>query len=153
MGPAAEESAKAASAATATSDTDVPSTALTEDFRSQTEENMSAHRRMRWWAFGVVGSVCGIYLLALLCVLWRFFDGHLIAAMLGANDTLNWHVLVLIGMALVIFAAVPLTLVMALVRMISEQVREPDTIKMPTTELAKLFFETAKSMFSATGRG
>jgi len=146
MGPAAEHSAREASTSPGAV-TDVPGTALTEEFRNQTEQNMSAHRRMRWWAFGVVGAVSGLYLLVLLCVLWRFFDGRLIAAMVGAGPSLNWHVLVLVGIALVIFAAIPLTLLMALVRMISEQRAEPDAIKMPATELAKLFFETAKAMF------
>jgi hypothetical protein len=124
------------------------SDALTEKFSEQDQANMAANRKMRFWAFIGIGAMSILFLLVLLGVLCQFFDGRLIASALGASSLNGWHALILIGVALAIFAAIPLTLLMALVRMISEPGADADTIKLPTTELAKLCFESIKSAFS-----
>ncbi|MCF3492626.1 hypothetical protein GUV62_07890 [Stenotrophomonas maltophilia] len=115
--------------------------------------NQRANREMRRLAFNVVGGVSALYVIVLLCVLWRFFDGRLLASILGApGANLDWHMLVLIGVALVIFAAIPLSLAMALVKMISESSTKADSfdLKMPNTELGKVLLELFKSMLAAS---
>lgn len=148
MEQAAAEAGKAASEtiASATMDIEVPRTAYTEDYASEIQRNMAAYRRMRWTAFLGVGVISAIYLLALLCVMWRLFGSEYLPAVIGATPKFDWHILVMIGVALVIFAAIPLSLVMALVRMISEQ--KPDgngDIKIPATELAKVLVDALKN--------
>lgn len=149
MERAAAESGKVASEtiASAAVDIDVPETAYTEQYSSEIQQNMAAYRRMRWAAFFGIGLISGLYLLALLCVMWRLFGSDYLPAVLGATPSFDWHILVMIGAALVIFAAIPLSLVMALVRMISEQKPEGNgEIKIPSTELTKVLVDALKNV-------
>lgn len=122
-----------------------------EIYGDEFQLTQAAHRRMRGWAFVVIGVLTTLYLLVLLCVLWRFFDGRLIASILGVpGGPLDWHVLVLVGIALVIFAAIPLSFAMALVKMISDRDAEDETrLRMPSTELGKVLVDLFKSMAAA----
>lgn len=134
-------------------DLGIPQSALTEVYRDQLELNLAAHRKMRLIAFNVVGVLSALYLLCLLCVLWRFFDGELLASVIGAQrGTLNWHLLVLTGIALVIFAAIPLSLVMALVKMISDKDEDASNIKTPTVELGKVLYDLIKGFVAGSGK-
>ncbi len=131
----------------------VPSNAKEEVYEDETRLNKEANRKMRRLAFNVVGGVCVLYVLVLLCVLWRFFDGRLLASVLGApGGHLDWHLLVLIGVALVVFAAIPLSFTMALVKMISDSSSQEDSfeLKTPNTELGKVLLELIKSMLASS---
>jgi hypothetical protein len=161
IGPSAAEAAKATAAetsaavdpSTAPANPDVPASAYTEVYRSEVEKNMRANRAKRWWAFGVAGTLGTLYLLVLLWVLWCLMDGRFLAALVGASDSLNWHILVLLGIVLVIFAAIPLSLVMALVEMISEREAEPGMdIRTPSTELGRILYDLLKGISSAMGK-
>lgn len=124
-----------------------------EVYEDEFRLNQRANREMRRLAFYVVGGLSAIYVLVLLCVLWRFFDGRLLASILGApGGNFDWHMLVLVGVALVIFAAIPLSLAMALGKMISESSSKADSfdLKMPNTELGKVLVELLKSMLAAS---
>lgn len=134
----------------------VPSNAKVEVYEDETRLNKEANRKMRRLAFNVVGGVCVLYVLVLLCVLWRFFDGRLLASVLGApGGHLDWHMLVLIGVALVVFAAIPLSFTMALVKMISDSSSQEDSfeLKTPNTELGKVLLELIKSMLASSKGG
>ncbi len=133
--------------------TPVSPNAKEEIYEDETRLNKRANREMRKLAFYVVGGLSGVYVLVLLCVLWRFFDGRLLASILGApGGHLDWHMLVLIGVALVIFAAIPLSLTMALMKMISEASTDSEgsDFKTPNSELGKVLLELFKSMLAAS---
>lgn len=133
--------------------TPVSANAKEEIYEDETRLNKRANREMRKLAFYVVGGISGVYVLVLLCVLWRFFDGRLLASILGApGGHLDWHMLVLIGIALVIFAAIPLSLTMALMKMISEASADTEgsDFKTPNSELGKVLLELFKSMLAAS---
>ncbi len=134
----------------------VPSNAKVEVYEDETRLNREANRKMRRLAFNVVGGVCVLYVLVLLCVLWRFFDGRLLASILGApGGHLDWNLLVLIGVALVVFAAIPLSFTMALVKMISDSSSQDESfeLKTPNTELGKVLLELIKSMLASSKGG
>lgn len=152
--PHPEMTATAAEGADSTpNDLGIPPTALVEVYKNQAEQSLEAHLRMRLLAFYVVGILSTAYLLCLLCVLWRFFDGELLAAVIGASrGGINWHLLVLIGIALVIFAAIPLSLVMALVKMISDKDEDGSNIKTPTVELGKVLYDLIKGFVASSGK-
>ena len=123
MKQAAEESAKAADAELKDphANTLVSPKSLTERYKDQIEENMKAHRTMRFIAFYSLGVTSLLYLLLLLCVLWRFFEIEGLAAIVGASTDSNWHVLVLMGLGFAAFSAIPLSLLISLMRMISDK--------------------------------
>ncbi|KFN42314.1 hypothetical protein N789_14065 [Arenimonas oryziterrae DSM 21050 = YC6267] len=128
----------------------LPSTALKEDYRSQVELNLKANRELRGSAFRLLGLMSFAYLVALLVILIGFFNAEKAPAII--SHAWNWHVYVLVGIVLIVFAAIPLTLAMALVKMITEK---PDDkwevadIKTPNVELAKIFADFIKTL----GRG
>lgn len=118
---------------------------LKEQYSDEERDNSKAHRRMRWWAFGVLGTVCIAYLITLLIALARIFFCDILPKVIPTGS--DWHTLVLVGIALVVFAAVPLSLAMALVRMISEggPDAEKPSLKTPQLEAIKIAFELLKS--------
>lgn len=132
--------------------TPAPPSALVDSFRDQIERNHAAHRSMRWFAFGFAGAVAVCYLIALLLVLYRLLDPAGMAAVLGApSASAGWHGLVLVGIVIVIFAAIPLSLTMALVKMISDRQQDEElALKTPSTELGKILLDLLKSMVNAS---
>lgn len=130
----------------------VPQSAKVEVYADEHRLNQAANRKLRNVAFYAVGALTALYVLVLLCVLWRFFDGRLLSSIIGASSgSLDWHVLVLIGIALVIFAAVPLSFTMALVKMISDRSDCSDEValKTPSTELGKVLLDLFRSIAQA----
>lgn len=110
-----------------------------------TEER--ARRKMRWIAFGVLGVLCSIYLVCLVVALTTLFlNPETLAIVSTVKD---WHFLTLLGIALVIFAAIPLSLSLALVRMISGKgpgdEKQELSITTPQLELFKVIIEAAKA--------
>lgn len=117
---------------------------LTETYDDELRLNLEAHRSLRKSAFWTVGITSGVYLVALLYTLLAFFHRGWLAKIIEVEE-LNSYVLVLIGVVLTLFAAVPLTLIMGLVKMISEK-SDSDAgagIKLPNGEMAKLLFDAA----------
>ncbi len=148
MKEAAEESAASPSI-----NVPIPTTALSENYDQITKDTLEAHLQMRQVAFYSAGALSAVYLVCLLCVLWKFFDGELLAAIIGASqDEVNWHILVLIGIGLVIFAAIPLSLVMAVVKMVSGKDEDTSDIKTPTSELGKVLYELVKGFIEKSGK-
>jgi len=124
-----------------------PPNSMEEAYRNQHELSEEAHRSMRGDAFAWLGGTCLVYLLFLLIAIFALLDDGSLALLLRSGA--NWHALVLIGLILVIFAAVPLSLAMALVKMISRAGQESDQkaagITTPQLELFKVFVEMVKA--------
>ena len=111
-------------------------------------DDSKAHRTMRWIAFGVLGLLCVVFLIALLCALQTLLGGERVIATL--LDGREWHGIIVITVALVIFATIPLSLTLALVRMIasphSQSKPEDATISLPQIEFLKALVETVKTI-------
>lgn len=94
------------------------------------------------WAIPIAGIACAAYLIGLACFLARFFAMELpIVAALVAGEKMDWHVWFILALAMVILAAVPLTLAHAIVRMISSEKSDSDDgakVVTPQLELAKV---------------
>jgi len=128
--------------------------ARVETYDDQVLENMRAHRRLRTWAFFVAGGIALAFFSLLWCALRQvFFDGYL-AGILGASTRPDsWHSLVLIGVSLALLATIPLSLCLALVRMVSDKDQgDESSVKMATTELGKVLYDLVKG-FVAQGKG
>mgnify|MGYP001167332229 CR=1 FL=1 len=124
---------------------------LEEDYRQQLDLNHEAHRRMRWWAFIGLGTLIALFLVFLLVALTNVFNHESVSVLVAAGSGLNWHILVFLSVVAAIFAAVPLSLAMALVKMISLNQHHGDEgdYKTPTTELGKVILDLLKSMVQA----
>lgn len=117
-----------------------------EVYRTEQGENLAANRRMRWWTFRAVGVICVAYFAALLCVLLKLLSANYLVRVLDAvPPTWDWHVLTLIGLALVVFAAVPLSLGIAMVKMISDKSDESYGMTTANAELGKVCIDFVKS--------
>ncbi|HEY1033980.1 MAG TPA: hypothetical protein VGE09_03250 [Pseudoxanthomonas sp.] len=120
--------------------------ARVETYDDQVLENMRAHRQLRTWAFFVAGGIALAFFGLLWCALKQvFFDGYL-AGILGASTQPDsWHSLVLIGVSLALLATIPLSLCLALVRMVSDKDQgDESSVKMATTELGKVLYDLIK---------
>lgn len=125
-----------------------------EFFPTQEEQNLEAYRALRKHAFYALGIICLAYLCVLLFVLVCVFSEHgsIAQAILSNNPAPNWHPLVLMGVALVIFATVPLTLAMGLLHMASEGrsgSSEKSGVKIPSAEALKIALD---AVLKATGK-
>lgn len=129
--------------------TPVSPNALTETLDNQLALNMMANRKLRNMAFYVLGGLSVVFLLALLCVLWRFFNADGLAAIAGATNADDWHLLVLVGIGFAAFSGIPLSLLISLMRMISEKNNEKDDESIVLTsanaEVLKLFLALFKT--------
>lgn len=112
----------------------------------------AAHRRMRWVAFIGMGVFVSLFLLALLAALCRLLSLDSLTVVLGLSTDYQWHSLVFVSVLIAVFAAIPLSLAMALVKMISEKEDQNDGIdlKTPSTELGKVILDLLKSVINAT---
>lgn len=118
-------------------------TKWSETYSDELQKNLQSHRTLRKVAFWTVGVTGGLYLIALLWTLWGFFHRGGLYALLFLARGQDWHVLILVGVVLTIFAAIPITLVMGLVRMISER-DDPGSksnVKTPNGEFIRLLAE------------
>ncbi|WP_341809384.1 hypothetical protein WMO32_01730 [Xanthomonas oryzae pv. oryzicola] len=125
-----------------------PPNSMVEAYKNQHELSEEANRFLRGRAFACLGVACMVYLVCLLIALLSMTDNSSLALLLRADGT-NWHALMLLGLILVIFAAVPLSLAMALVKMISRADQEGSSkgsgITTPQLELFKVFLEMVKA--------
>lgn len=89
------------------------------------------NRYMRRFAFGAFGLVCLAYFVFLLCILKGFYYGDSSTVKVLLAEQANWHTLIFLGVITAIFAAIPLSLTMALVKMISAPGGEDNNTKIP----------------------
>lgn len=131
----------------ATQDPNLFGDSLQREFR----ENVKAHRTKRWVAFISAGVVCAIFFLLLAAVFFRIFFGDLLVGVVGAAaNNSSWHALIFLGGAMVLLAAIPLSLAMAMVKMISDRDREEGgDIKTPNVELGKVLVDLLKAITAA----
>jgi hypothetical protein len=110
-------------------------------------KDLRDRRRMRGLAFLVLGVVCVVYFIALLLALNQIVTPELLAIVEMAKD---WHVLLILGMGLFLLATVPLSLTLAIVKMISDKddgkSKNELSITSPQLEIVKLIIEAAKSL-------
>jgi len=146
-----EMAAAAAAAARSATDTQsvptdspAPPSAWSEDYRSEVQQSMKAYRDMRWFAFFFIGIIAGIYLIFLFFALHSILLGGGFTEILEKVNSSNWHAIFVISIALVVFSAVPLSLLMAIVRMISEQKFDSADMKLPATEFVKICVDEAR---------
>ncbi|MCK9195011.1 MAG: hypothetical protein M0P19_14190 [Nevskia sp.] len=102
---------------------------------------------MRTIAFYVLGVVCLAYLVTLLCFLNNFICSP--PGFLMAKETPT-HLYVLVGMTIVIMAAIPLSLALTLIKMTTEASDSKDergVLTTPHFEFIKAIFEGWKSVF------
>ncbi|WP_416203727.1 hypothetical protein [Xanthomonas euvesicatoria] len=146
---AAREAADAAQGG-GSSNSPAPPKARSEVYLDQYEQSEEAHRSFRRWAFYVVGGASLVYLIMLPIAIFCVVDDHSLAILASARGA-GWHVILLTGLVLVILAAVPLSLTLALVRMISSGKQEDDGsngnpgITTPQIELFKAMLEMVKA--------
>lgn len=114
----------------------------------QLRYNQKANRKMRWMAFGVIGGLIVFFFLLLMAALFKIFFGSYLASIISAASVgWQWHILIFLGATLVLLAAVPLSLSLALVRMISDKKDdEAQEIKAPSVELIKALAHICKSV-------
>ncbi|KAB7767588.1 hypothetical protein CKY51_10995 [Xanthomonas maliensis] len=106
---------------------------------------------MRWTAFICLGGLIALFLFVLLLTLVELLDRTFLLKLVEQGKELNWHILVFGGVVVAVFAVVPLSLAMALVKMISlsQHSDAGGDYKTPTTELGKIVLELIKSVAKA----
>lgn len=128
----------------------LPSKSWQETYSNEVQQNMEAHRKMRFWAFIGLSVIVVVFLAALLAALIRIFCGDFLVATLGASPKgWEWHVLVFVGVCLALLAAIALSLSLAVMRMISDKDADDGSgLKTPNTELGKVLFDLIKGFVS-----
>ena len=116
-----------------------------EGFTNHELEVAKDRRTMRRIAFYALGGVCLIYLFVLLCTLYRLLGDPQKFLPSGESAV---HSTVIIGIAMVIFAAVPLSLAMSLVRMTSDSKEnsKETPLTTPHLEFLKAVIEAVKAV-------
>lgn len=122
--------------------------------RVQAEDYVIAQKQrrwMRWAAFVGLGLACLGFLCGLFQVLYGLLMDHSFPLMVPNGVTVsNTHAAVLIGLALVVFAAVPLSLTITLVRLSADPLdkKVPDdsglALTTPQLELLKSIYSLFK---------
>ncbi|WP_144774321.1 MULTISPECIES: hypothetical protein [unclassified Luteimonas] len=127
--------------------TEIPPS-IADRYATELHSNMQAHRIMRWVAFGGIGFISLIFVLCLLVVMSRILHWEAESVPRILRDAKDWHAWAFVGACLVIFAAIPLSLMMALIRMISVDQEDPGAaeIRTPATELGKVLIELFKAI-------
>lgn len=103
---------------------------------------------MRWFAFWGFGILCVLFLLILMVSLAALLvDRKILAVITHASD---WHFVALLSVAILALTSVPLTLSIALVKMISHSHKSSDAMPMslttPQIEFFKLIVEAIKTV-------
>lgn len=123
---------------------------LDAKFNDEPRRISQAHRRLRNTAFMVFGGLCVAFLIALLCLLIDLFSLDSPLLYVFAKMKVDWHAWLIVAIALVIFAAVPLSLAMALMRMIANRTEADEksdyAIKTPQLEAIKIMADTIKTL-------
>jgi hypothetical protein len=121
--------------------------------RDEYKKNIEAHRNKRWYAFWGISSVSIVFFAILGIFICRMLSDNFLPAVIGAaSSNWEWHILVFLGAVLALTAAIPLSLAMALVKMISDKEKDESDggdMKAPGIELAKAIVELCKSVTSA----
>ena len=121
--------------------------------RDEYKKNIEAHRNKRWYAFWGISSVSIGFFILLGVFISRILSDNFLPAVIGAaSSNWEWHILVFLGAVLALTAAIPLSLAMALVKMISDKEKDESDggdMKAPGIELAKAIVELCKSVTSA----
>ncbi|KHS08016.1 hypothetical protein RM61_07265 [Xanthomonas phaseoli pv. phaseoli] len=120
IGPAARATAKEADRVRTMpgSVSPAPNEARSEDYETQHTLSEVANRKWRKYAFLALGVSCLVYLLLLPFAICMVINDSTLAV-LASTSKGAWQVIALIGLVLVILAAVPLSLSLTLVKMIS----------------------------------
>jgi len=127
----------------------VPASSLQEVYETQLDRNHAAHREMRWVAFSALGGLSLVFFVSLLWMLLRFANLPAIGALLILGKDSNWHVLVLLGLGLVVIAAIPLSLSLGLMKMISATEDQGPTVSTPTTEAVKVVADLISQLYKS----
>lgn len=116
-----------------------PGQAMTEEYNNQVAKNMAAFRMMRWIAFLLIGATCAVFLMALgYFVVALLYKNSFIAALSATPAHWGWHALVFVCALMVLLAVVPMTLGLALIRMVSNSRDDGrDEIPVPSSQLIK----------------
>lgn len=129
----------------------IPAKTDTESYRNQVELDMEAYRKLRWSAAIFVGILALIFFLSLAAAFCRiFFGNYLIELIEAASAGGQWHTLFFLGIVLAIFSAIPLSLSLAVVKMISGKSQDGSTeVKIPVIELARAIAELGRGATDA----
>lgn len=106
-------------------------------FSDEERINKATYRWMRIGAFSVFGGIAALYFLFLLKALYCISNAQSFAAIFGASS--DWHHLLFVAGIFGVFAAVPLSISMSLVKMVSESKAENDRAATMTTAQAEAF--------------
>lgn len=125
--------------------------------RDEHRKNIEAHRRKRWFAFWGISVISTVFFGMLIAIFWQIISDNYLLFIIGAADkSWQWHILVFLGGALVLAAAVPLSLAMALVKMISDTEKSggdgSSDLKAPGIELAKAIIDLCRSVTDKVGK-
>lgn len=129
----------------------IPAKTDTEAYRNQVELDMEAYRKLRWWAAIFVGILTLIFFLLLIGAFRHiFFGNYLIELIEAASAGGQWHALLFLGIVLAIFSATPLSLGLAVIKMISGKSQDGSTeVKIPAIELARAIAELGRGTNNA----
>lgn len=108
-----------------------------ELFSDEERTNKTWYRWMRLLAFLVLGTICATYFWSLLSALSEIAQARSFAAIFGASA--DWHHLLFVTGIFAVFAAVPLSIAAALVKMVSELKEEEKKPASLTTAQAEGF--------------
>lgn len=113
------------------------------------ERNVAANRKKRWSAFFFIGAIVLSFFALLLAAFCKLFFGtYLVEIIKAANESWQWHVLVFLGVSLVLLAAIPLSLSLAVMKMIggAGQDDSASDVKTPSLELVKALADIFKAV-------
>jgi len=124
--------------------------------REEYRKNIEAHRDKRQTAFVAGAITSGLFFgLLIAFVLRLLFSDFLLEVIAVAANAWQWHVLVFLGVTLALLAAIPLSLAMALMKMISDKDSagsDGGDMKSPGIELAKAIIDLCKNVTAAISK-
>lgn len=124
--------------------------------REEYRKNIEAHRNKRKIAFIAGASTSGVFFVLLIAFILRLlFSDFLLRVIAVAANSWQWHVLVFLGVTLALLAAIPLSLAMALMKMISDKDSsgaDGGDMKAPGIELAKAIIDLCKNITAAISK-
>lgn len=124
--------------------------------REEYRKNIEAHRNKRKTAFFAGMIATGVFFaLVIAFILSLIFSDVLSEIIKAASTSGHWHVLVFLGVVLTLLAAIPLSLAMALMKMISDKDStgsDGGDMKAPGIELAKAIIDLCKNVTAAISK-
>jgi hypothetical protein len=110
-------------------------------------QDSALRRKLRTSAFYGFGALASIFLIAFCFVVAKLLTSEQLLAILSGSH--EWHFITVLGIALVSFAAVPLSMVLALLKMISaddsSETKEEISLTTPQVEFLKIVVEMVKA--------